>query len=74
MPKFVCDIFSIDAGRQRTTDTGFTMTNYLTVIRMIVASAIFPACAIADANAWYITPAEQGDCGEEWLCCTNRAL
>jgi hypothetical protein len=50
------------------------MTNYLAVIRMIVASAIFPACAIADANAWYITPAEQGDCGEEWLCCTNRAL
>jgi hypothetical protein len=55
----------IDADRQRTTDTGFTMTNYLAVIRMIVASAIFPACAIADANAWYITPAKQGDCGEE---------
>jgi hypothetical protein len=54
-----------DADRQRTTDTGFTVTHYLAVIRVIVASAIFPTCAIADANVWYTTPAEQGDCGEE---------
>ena len=41
------------------------MTNCLAITRMLVALATIPACATADADVWYNTPAHQGYCGEE---------